>query len=390
MTKPECPIRPITRGPKFHWFGYYDKWQFDPAGRFVLGMEVDFEHRSPTTADTIRIGMVDLADGDRWIELGPSRAWCWQQGCMLQWLPGSQDEVIWNDREDGRLVSRVLNVATGEKRTLPHAVYTVSPDGRWAVAPDFFRVGWLRPGYGYAGEDPHRDVPAPDDSGISRIDLATGEAELIVSIGRIAARPDPHHDTAGLWQYFNHLLWGPDGGRFIFLNRCGRRDAGRGFYTRMFTADPGGGGLRLIDDFGGLSHFIWRDAGHILAWADRPDCGRAFCLFDEKTGEAEPVGPRAMDRDGHCSYLPGGKWILNDSYPGGEDRRQHLYLYHPGEDRRVELAALASPPEYAGEWRCDLHPRASRDGRQVCIDATCGGDGRQMWLLDVSGITHDV
>src|SRR5688500_11625242 len=37
------PIRRITRGPGFHWFGYYDKLQFDPAGRLVLGMRVEFE-----------------------------------------------------------------------------------------------------------------------------------------------------------------------------------------------------------------------------------------------------------------------------------------------------------------------------------------------------------
>ena len=36
-------VRAITRGPKFHWFGYYDKLQFDPTGRYVLGMEVGFE-----------------------------------------------------------------------------------------------------------------------------------------------------------------------------------------------------------------------------------------------------------------------------------------------------------------------------------------------------------
>ena len=87
------PVRQITRGPKFHWFGYYDKLEFDPTGRYVLGMEVDFEHRSPTADDVIRVGMVDLEAGDRWIELGTSRSWCWQQGCMLQWLPGSNSEI---------------------------------------------------------------------------------------------------------------------------------------------------------------------------------------------------------------------------------------------------------------------------------------------------------
>src|SRR6478735_6721300 len=100
------PARTITRGPKFHWFGYYDKFEFDPTNRYVLGMEVDFEHRSPTAADWINIGMVDLQDGDRWIELGRTNAWCWQQGCMLQWVPGASSEVIWNDREDGQYLSR--------------------------------------------------------------------------------------------------------------------------------------------------------------------------------------------------------------------------------------------------------------------------------------------
>ena len=28
------PVRAITRGPKRHWFGYYDKLQFDPGGRY--------------------------------------------------------------------------------------------------------------------------------------------------------------------------------------------------------------------------------------------------------------------------------------------------------------------------------------------------------------------
>ena len=83
-------VRQITKGPKYHWFGYYDKLQFDPSSRYVLGMEVDFEHRSPKPEDEIRVGVIDTGDKDRWTELGTTRAWNWQQGCMLQWLPGSK------------------------------------------------------------------------------------------------------------------------------------------------------------------------------------------------------------------------------------------------------------------------------------------------------------
>src|SRR5215210_5651281 len=112
------PVRMITRGPKFYWFGYYDKFEFDPTNRYVLGMEVGFEHRSPTPKDSITIGMVDLQDADRWIELGRSGAWCWQQGCMLQWIPGSQSEIVWNDRDGDHFVCHILDVNSGKKRTI--------------------------------------------------------------------------------------------------------------------------------------------------------------------------------------------------------------------------------------------------------------------------------
>ena len=77
---------------------------------------------------------------------------------MLQWRPGSQSEVRWNDREGDRFVTRILDVETGEKRTVPMAVNHVSPDGRWAVTTDFSRVQDARAGYGYPGlADPFRD-----------------------------------------------------------------------------------------------------------------------------------------------------------------------------------------------------------------------------------------
>ena len=61
MSQQTFPIRPITRGPRFHWFGYYDKHQFGPAGRYVLGMEVDFEHRSPPAGDGRQMVLLEIS-----------------------------------------------------------------------------------------------------------------------------------------------------------------------------------------------------------------------------------------------------------------------------------------------------------------------------------------
>ncbi len=381
------PVRQITRGPKHHWFGYYDKLEFDPTSRYVLGMEVDFEHRSPTPDDIIKVGMVDLGDGDKWIELGESRAWCWQQGCMLQWRPGSASEVLWNDREDGRFVCHILDVFTRKKRTIPHPVYTVSPDGRWGVAPDFRRVNEMRPGYGYAGlPDPNRDVLAPTDSGIFRIDLDTGEQTLVVSIANVAKIPYPRGDISKGKHYFNHLLVSPDGSRFEFLHRWGFPNW-KGA-TRMLTAARDGSDIRVVDHSGRTSHFIWRDPSHILAWSWDESHGDGFYLYEDKTGgKVEIVGEGVMTKNGHCTYLPGNKWILNDGYPD-KDRNQNVYLYEVATKRRVPLGGFYSPPKYRGEWRCDTHPRFSPDGRKVVIDSPHSGEGRQLHLIDISKIVE--
>ena len=172
----DTPIRAITSGPGYHWFGYYDKLQFDASNTLVLGMRVGFEGRSPRAEDTIEIGMIDLSEGPASTKLGSSSAWCWQQGCMLQWIPGSDSSVIWNDREGGRFVSRILDTRTGTRDTIPHPVYALSPKGHAAVATDFRRVNDMRPGYGYTGlPDPNTDVLAPDDSGIFLVDLDSGK-----------------------------------------------------------------------------------------------------------------------------------------------------------------------------------------------------------------------
>jgi hypothetical protein len=381
------PVRAITRGPKFHWFGYYDKLQFDPTGRYVLGMEGDFEHRSPRPDDMIRVGMVDTGDGDRWTELGTSRAWNWQQGCMLQWIPGSDAEVIWNDRQGNRFVCHVLNVKSGKKRTLPAAIYALSPDGQWAVTTDFRRLNDTRPGYGYAGlPDPSREALVPENTGIWKVDLATGRQKLILSLAAASRIPYPHGDWTGAKHWFNHLLVSPDGGRFIFLHRWRGQKEDRGFSTRMFTASSHGTDLYILDPHGRTSHFIWRDPQAVLAWAWHPSHAEKFYLFHDKSDRVEVVGPDVMTVNGHCTYLPGNRWILNDTYPDRQ-RNQNVYLYEVATGRRVELGSFHSPPEYTGEWRCDTHPRFSPDGTKVCIDSPHGGNGRQMYLIDIRDVT---
>ena len=260
-------------------------------------MEVEFEHRSPLPTDSIRVGMVDLHDGDRWIDLGQTSAWCWQQGCMLQWLPGSQSEIVWNDREDDHFVCRILDVISGKQRTIGHPIYSLSPDGKTAVSTDFSRLNDTRPGYGYVGiPDFYADQRAPRRSGIYRVDLHSGEQVMLFSLAEIAAEK-PMASMKGAKHKFNHLLVNPDGTRFEFLHRW---KGTKGRESRMFTATMDGSDLRILDDNGHTSHFIWRDPLHICAFSNQASHGKRFYLFEDATdGQIEVVGKDAMPEDGH-------------------------------------------------------------------------------------------
>jgi len=378
------PVRALTRGPRHHWFGYYDKLQFNPGCRFCLGMQVSFEHRSPEPDDVIQVGMVDLHDGDRWIDLGESTAWCWQQGCMLQWLPQSTSTVLWNDREDDQYVCRILDSQTRQRRTIPHPIYALSPDGMHAIAPDFRRLADMRPGYGYNGiPDPNSQQQTPDSTGIFRIDLESGRQELILSVAEVAGFGPQLPSMKDTKHWFNHLLFNTDGSRFSFLHRW---KVGQGRQSRLLTAAPDGSDVRVLDFNGHTSHYIWRDPSHLLVFSKQPSDGARFYLFEDlMDGRIEVVARDVMTLDGHCTYLPGNQWILCDTYPDA-DRNQNPYLYHVQSCRKVPLGDFLSPPEYTGEWRCDTHPRFSPDGRFVVIDSPHGGSGRQMHLIDISGI----
>ncbi|MCC6488656.1 MAG: hypothetical protein IT364_14255 [Candidatus Hydrogenedentes bacterium] len=378
------PYRALTAGPKAHWFGYYDKHEFDPTGRYVLGMEVDFQGRTPNANDKVRLGMIDTQNGDAWIDIGESRAWSWQQGCMLQWLPGSSNEVIYNDRDGGRYIAVIKNVFTGESRTIPHPVYTVSADGKTGMSVPFARIDETRPGYGYKGVvDPYAADPHPAEDGIRRVDLVTGEAELVISIDQIAAIPAPKDPLGKHW--FNHLLFNPTGDRFIFLHRAFWEAGGKTWSTRMFTARPDGSDLYCLADHGMVSHFIWKNPTQILAWAREPATNDHFYLYTDQTDTIEMIGDGVLPTDGHCTYSPDGQWILTDTYPNKE-RLMKLMLLRVADSALVPLGTFFHPREHSGEFRCDLHPRWDRVGKYICVDSICTGY-RQIYLIDVSGIT---
>ena len=384
----EMPVRAATSGPDAHFFGYYDKCPWDASGRYLLGMAIGYCDHQPMPGDLLTVGLIDLEGDGAFRPLDRTAAWSWQQGTMLRWLgPDSDREIIYNAVDGDHYVSIIRDVQSGSTRTLPRPIYALNAEGTKAVTLDFDRLNRTRPGYGYnALPESNPDDPAPEDGGIYAMDVASGDHALIIPLAWAASNRADERFERSPDHWFNHLQFNPSGTFFVFLHRWRKPDGG-GWFTRMYVARPDGTDRRLIQDTGMVSHFDWRDDRTLLAWSHTENHGDAFYLFDIETGDVRPMGLDTLPRDGHCSYSPDRRWVLNDTYPD-DDRMQTLMLYRPEDDLRVEVGRFFLTPELTGPVRCDLHPRWNRDGTKVCIDSAHVDATRQLYIVDVSEVTR--
>lgn len=376
------PIERITREPTHNFYGYYDNQPFSQDLQYHLVHRVPFMNRMQTASDVAELGMIRLRD-NAFIPLAETAAWNFQQGSMFQWRPRHPDEVIYNVCSAMSYKSVILNVRTGEKRILPLPIASVSQDGKTAVSINFSRVFWFRPGYGYAGiDDPWTAQLHPADDGVYCIDLDTGECKLVLSLDDMfrIAEPYMHSEQERTeWKYLvNHINISPSGQRFLvlFRGRALKRTTGVSWRTYTITANiDGSEPYVLLDDV--ASHLHWRDDENIMIYANTYGDHVWGCyLFRDRTHEYLKFDPKnTMPGDGHCSFSPDRKLILNDTYYDGEGYIT-LYLYNIEEEKTAALAKIASRSydELADvDMRCDLHPRWSADGSQISFDSVHEG-----------------
>jgi hypothetical protein len=364
---------PGTKGrPAYTGFWFYDGLQFDPSGRYALAMKVSFQNRDVTPADRGEIGYIDLADKNKWTKIGQTAAWNWQQGCRLQWRGRSQ-EIVWNDLADdgSHFVCRAYDFRTGARRTLPRAIYDVSRDGAFALTHDFQRMRHGKSTNYVAIPDRYESQIAPAQIGIEKMDMNTGRVEFLISLERMAKIAFPRGYEGKTNLYFFREGWNPAGTRFIaFL-----KNADQATYTGGWSISADGKDVRWF--YMTPSHHTWLDDETILE-------GRYFTLYkDDGSGKPRRVADvGSVDFD--PTILPGGQWVLGDTYPIAG--YQHVFLYHRPSGLFVPLAKLKNTVQEGSDYRVDIHARTSRDGRTVCIDATHEGLGRQMYVVPIGEI----
>jgi hypothetical protein len=411
----ECPITRLGDGTAQHFFGYYNKPVWSADGQRLLAHRVNVMQAQLGIHFAAEVGVFDLARGGEFRALGETTTWNFQMGCQLQWLENERDSVIFNTRSFAAAAhyadfgSTVVNLETGARRALPLPVYVVAPGGEYALCIDYDRLQLAHPTIGYFPHSARAPLdPAPADEGIRRMSLATGAHELIVDLRRLR-NFQPVASMEHAFHWVTHLEIAPGSKRFLFLHRWTEcfEDETRWLH-RLFTANPDGSELTLLEcgdhplpsrltgagevgifdyekSIYQLSHPTWRDDDHVLIWG--PHAHEAhYHLYTDRTAKVEVIGRHCLTENGHMTYSPDKRWILSDTYPDDTDHRL-LILFDTLSGQRYDIGRFYTDPQLGKVNRCDLHPRWSRSGDEVCIDSVHEHQ-RQMYIIDVRAIVR--
>jgi WD40 repeat protein len=343
------------------FFGYYNLSPGNRQGE-ILFLKVQNEKIRGSLHEPASI-MLKSKEG-KTTKIAETKAWNWQQDCMLQWMPQNNNLILFNDYdpENDNYITKIINRDGRIVKTYDAPVNNVSKCGKYALTLNYTRLAKMRPDYGYFNK---RDkvLPQDKDDGIWKIDFETGDLKLIISLEKLKELAWVQTMT-GAEHKVNHIDINPAGSRFMFLHRW---IGPQGRFMRLVTANAEGKDLRILNGDIMTSHCCWLNDKEILSFCNHEGKVGYFLFHDNNTSPATFL-PNMPNRDGHPSVSPDGQWIITDTYPD-KARMSRLYLYHIKTERLKLLGRFYQPLKYKKEMRVDLHPKTSSTRNTIYFES---------------------
>lgn len=400
------------------FFGYYNYSPLSIDNKKILCNRANFGSIPVKKGMKIEVGYYSLEDG-HWHHIEYSDSWNWQQGAMLQWIPNSSDEVIFNSSHNNRLVSVLCNLKTKGKRILCMPIYGITPDGRHSITLDMERSYWCRAYHYQSVENKEKEGRLYENDGIFDLNLVNNECKRIISIQDVI-KADYDTSFEKMKHWLEHIMISPSGKRFVFLHRFSSVEDVLDYGTRICIADIDGSNLQVIPGwkYFSWSHFAWNGDNSFSIFTYKqslfhqvPSIGvlikrepyridlllkRIFLtvvarlpkkLRKKVLGEATYyqyytiIGNKftlsdCFDNtefviDGHPSFMKDGVTMITDTYPDSAGM-QHLYKYDILSKKVIDLASFSLQP-LGGNERCDLHPKLSFNQQFIFVDSDYDG-----------------
>ncbi len=400
------------------WFGYYnyDTLNFDQTKMLCNKSPVD--GCAVEKGMEIELGYYDIPSGT-WHRIGVSDSFNWQQGAMLQWLPGkgNENKVIYNFSKDNHFKSCIYDIATGEEKIIDYPIYCITPDGKKAIALNYERSYWCRAYHYSSVVNPEYNVQVAEDDGVFEVDLENNTVRRIVDIHDVI-NADFEDSFSKAKHWLEHIMVSPDGSKFVFLHRF---TLGVGYATRICIANIDGSDLQVIGDWQKYdwSHFGWKGNSEFVIYtvestnltksmvapmmsASKPKkslkstlislikkfvpkrirakahkrCYQHYVLKNGKFVLDGEYSCSALRIDGHPSFTEDERYMVTDSYPF-EDGFRHLIIYDTVTGKACVLAKLYAPL-WGNPASCDLHPKLCKNNDYVAVDTAYTGKHRMI------------
>lgn len=371
-------VRQITFGPRHHFFGYIGHVGTVPwnaSGRYIVALRTEFQDRLPNPDDAAEIVLLDTENNYRSRVVERTLAWNPQQGTMLYWNPqAAETQFFFNDRD--RATGKVFTVlfdtekgVAGERireyrfSETPFGNSGVAQQGGFFLGINYGRLARLRPVTGYVDAwDWTEGKAAPDDDGIFRVDLPTGDMRLLVSYAQLRdhlrKNMVPNIDRTHL--FINHTLCNRDNDRILFFVRANFRSSLPKLDV-CFTMNCEGGELTRHEHMGG--HPEW-ETGHTLIGA----LNDQQVLYNTDRKEVTGQLGSFPQPGGDIALSPDAKRFVNGH--GVKDPGVSYYTILFRTERRLIRTRAFSRGEWVrGPLRLDPAPCWNRSGTQILVPA---------------------
>jgi len=345
----------------------------------------------PKPDEAAVIILIDTKDNNQILRVDNTCAWNPQQGTMFYWNPlAAGTQFFFNDRdvETGEVFTVLYDIE--KKKRVREYRYEDTPIGNGGVAADgsawlglnYGRLARLRLVTGYPGAaDWSKDEIAPGNDGMFKVDVESGEKQLLVSYHQLDEKlkerdPDMVHD--GL--FINHTLWNRDCNRIYFFARAGWNGGGKKRINVPFSIHADGTGLSMHEQHIG-GHPEWAE-GNLLIGRQ----GNKQILYDvDKKKVVGQLGTPEIfpDPEGDISLSPDGKWFVNGYKKGTEN---YYTVYRLGDGAFVFSKGI-DKGEFSGNIRIDPAPRWNRTNDAILVPGIDENKTRQMFMIKV--ISHN-
>ena len=391
-------VQQVTRGPNHHFFGYIGHVQNIPwnlSERYILALESNFHDHLPSGHEPAGVVLIDTHDNYSVSLVDQSRGWNPQQGTMFYWNPEAQEnQFFFNDRD--AVTNEVFCVLfdrslgpDGERvreyrfQGRPIGNSGVAQQGGWFLGINYGRLGRLRAVTGYHGAaDWTEGIKHPKDDGVFKVNVGTGECDLLVSFNELAEaiRPaDPQVDELDL--FINHTLWSRDDTRIFFFVRGGWQEGARKSINAAFVLRPDGRELtRLGTHIGG--HPEWDFGGRMIGALS----GRQVVFDVDRQLVVGQLGDTKIfpDAQGDVALSPEGDWLVN-GHKDSQEAQNYFTFYRRSDGTHVRSPGFDIGSWVSGDLRQDPSPCWNRSGSKILVPGLSARDDhtRQLFLISL-------